>query len=79
MHSRVHPAYRPDSRITVAFCDAAIIRVDRPFIFNEFVKKVKLPPHGYDPAGIASKQNRFSGHRLIGSLWDREKLIPITN
>jgi len=47
----MHPAYQPPSASALGFCDAAIITVDRPFIFNDFVKKIKLPPHEYDPKG----------------------------
>ena len=48
----VHPDYHPTSASDAAFCDAAIIKVDRPFIFNAAVKKIKLPPHDHDPKGI---------------------------
>ncbi len=47
----VHPAYQPISKSDVSFCDAAILKVDRPFILNAFVRKVKLPPFNYDPPG----------------------------
>jgi hypothetical protein len=60
-----HPAYQPQSTSVLEFCDAAIIKVDLPFIFNDFVKKVKLPPHDYRPKGKALKQNRYSGRRLM--------------
>ena len=45
----VHPAYQPISKSDVSFCDAAILKVDRPFILNDFVRKVKLPAYNYDP------------------------------
>jgi hypothetical protein len=48
----VHPSYQPTSVSDIGFCDAPIIKVDRPFIFNAFVEKIKLPPHEYDPRGI---------------------------
>ena len=51
-----HPAYRPDNAVDIEFCDAAILKVDRPFTFNQFVRKIKLPPHGYDPKGIFTVQ-----------------------
>jgi len=47
----LHPAYQPISTTNAAFCDAAIIKVDQPFIFHEFVQKINLPPPGYDPRG----------------------------
>ena len=47
----VHPAYQPISKSDVPFFDAAILKVDRPFILNAFVRKVKLPPYNYDPPG----------------------------
>jgi hypothetical protein len=47
----VHPAYQPISINEVYFCDAAILKVDRPFILNAFVRKVNLPPYDFDPPG----------------------------
>jgi hypothetical protein len=62
----LHPAYQLNTADDVPFCDAAVIKVDRPFIFNHFVRKVKLPPHDYEPKGIKSykveikKKNNFT-------------------
>ena len=47
-----HPAFQPSSASDLGFCDAAIIKVNWPFVFNDFVRKVKLPPHDYRPKGI---------------------------
>ncbi len=50
-----HPAYQRFTKFDVSFCDAAILKVDEPFIFNAFVKKVDLPPFDYDPPGKYNK------------------------
>jgi hypothetical protein len=50
--SALHPAYQPSTANDVPFCDAAVIKVDRPFLFNEYVRRVNLPPHENDPKGI---------------------------
>jgi len=47
----VHPGFQPISKSDVSFCDAAILKVDRPSILNAFVRKVKLPPFNYDTPG----------------------------
>jgi hypothetical protein len=52
LRSVVHPAYQRSTRMDAPFCDAAVIKVDRPFIFNDYVRKVNLPPHDNDPKGI---------------------------
>jgi len=54
-----HPNYQPPSASDAAFCDAGIIKVDKPFIFNQFVRKIKLPPFDHDPPGITLKQKRY--------------------
>jgi hypothetical protein len=47
----LHPAFQRATRFDLPVCDAAILKVDRSFNFNEFVRKINLPPYGYDPPG----------------------------
>jgi secreted trypsin-like serine protease len=48
-----HPKFEwdPEGRNLVKFADLQLIRVNKPFEFNEFVQKITMAPKDYVPSG----------------------------